>query len=99
MGSEMTKVIRDKDGGIINIGEWDYGLKDEEITNPLPEGAVESDEEVDTMPDKSRIVKTDYEKKRSLEYPSIADQLDDIYHNGIVGWKAKIKVIKDKYPK
>ena len=32
-------------------------------------------------------------------YPSIADQLDDIYHNGIDGWKATIKTTKDKYAK
>jgi len=37
--------------------------------------------------------------RRMREYPSIKDQLDDIYHNGIVGWKATIKVTKDKYPK
>jgi len=36
---------------------------------------------------------------RKAEYPSIADQLDDIYHNGINAWKATIKVTKDKYPK
>ena len=36
---------------------------------------------------------------RKQEYPSIGDQLDDIYHNGIDGWKATIKVTKDKYPK
>jgi hypothetical protein len=40
-----------------------------------------------------------YKINRSLEYPSIEDQLDDIYHNGIDGWKATIKTIKDKYPK
>jgi hypothetical protein len=40
-----------------------------------------------------------YKSKRASEYPSIADQLDDIYHNGIDGWKATIKVTKDKYPK
>ena len=40
-----------------------------------------------------------YKYKRASEYPSIADQLDDIYHNGIDGWKATIKVTKDKYPK
>ena len=40
-----------------------------------------------------------YKSKRANEYPSIADQLDDIYHNGIDGWKATIKVTKDKYPK
>jgi hypothetical protein len=33
------------------------------------------------------------------EYPSMADQLDDIYHNGIDAWKATIKITKDKYPK
>ena len=36
---------------------------------------------------------------RRKEYPSIADQLDNIYHNGIDGWKATIKTTKDKYPK
>ena len=41
----------------------------------------------------------EYKYKRQAEYPSIVDQLDDIYHNGIDGWKATIKVTKDKYPK
>ena len=41
----------------------------------------------------------DYKRNRQHEYPSIPDQLDDIYHNGIDGWKATIKVTKDKYPK
>ena len=40
-----------------------------------------------------------YKSNRRKEYPSIADQLDDIYHNGIDGWKATIKVTKDKYSK
>ena len=40
-----------------------------------------------------------YTSRRKEEYPSIVDQLDDIYHNGIDGWKATIKVTKDKYPK
>ena len=40
-----------------------------------------------------------YKSKRRTEYPSIADQLDDIYHNGIDGWKATIKTTKDKYAK
>ena len=40
-----------------------------------------------------------YKINRSLEYPSIEYQLDDIYHNGIDGWKATIKITKDKYPK
>ena len=40
-----------------------------------------------------------YQRDRVLEYPSMADQLDDIYHNGIDAWKATIKTTKDKYPK
>ena len=41
----------------------------------------------------------EYKYNRQAEYPSIVDQLDDIYHNGIDGWKATIKITKDKYPK
>ena len=41
----------------------------------------------------------EYQRKRASEYPSIADQLDDLYHNGIDGWKKTIKAVKDKYPK
>ena len=41
----------------------------------------------------------EYKYKRAAEYPSIVDQLDDIYHNGINGWKTTIKTVKDKYPK
>jgi len=40
-----------------------------------------------------------YKYNRVAAYPSIGDQLDEIYHNGIDAWKVKIKVIKDKYPK
>ena len=36
---------------------------------------------------------------RKKDYPTWQDQLDDIYHNGIDGWKATIKTTKDKYPK
>jgi hypothetical protein len=36
---------------------------------------------------------------RLAEYPALAEQLDNIFHNGIVAWAADIQVIKDKYPK
>lgn len=48
---------------------------------------------------KAQETANDYKVKRSAEYPSIEDQLDEIYHNGIDAWKATIKVTKDKYPK
>ena len=40
-----------------------------------------------------------YQRDRKAEYPSVVDQLDDIYHNGIDAWKATIKTTKDMYPK
>ena len=40
-----------------------------------------------------------YKLNRRKEYPKIQDQLDDIYHNGIDGWKTTIKAIKYKHPK
>lgn len=41
----------------------------------------------------------EYQRNRAAEYPSVIDQLDDIYHNGIDGWKATIQKIKDDNPK
>lgn len=41
----------------------------------------------------------DYQRKRKEEYPSVADQLDLLYHVGYDGWKAAIQAVKDKYPK
>ena len=40
-----------------------------------------------------------YKAKRANEYPSIADQLDALYHKGYDGWKAEIEAVKAKYPK
>jgi len=41
----------------------------------------------------------EYKSKRAAEYPSIVDQLDTIYHDGIDAWKEQINTIKEKYPK
>ena len=48
---------------------------------------------------KAKMQSMEYIPKRASEYPSIIDQLDDLYHNGIDGWKKTIKAVKDKYPK
>ena len=45
------------------------------------------------------VVQPSYAELREPEYPSIADQLDKIYHSGVTAWKKDIKEIKDKYPK
>ena len=43
----------------------------------------------------------EYQRKRAEEYPSIAEQLDLIYHAGQGGdaFQAAIKSVKDKHPK
>jgi hypothetical protein len=43
----------------------------------------------------------EYISKRKVEYPSIGDQLDMIYHAGQGGdaFQKAIKAVKDKYPK
>ena len=42
----------------------------------------------------------EYQRSRAAEYPSLAEQLDYIYHNGVEAWKTDIiDPIKARYPK
>jgi len=79
-------VIRDND---VNQIEWADG------TTPISKADIEAKKaELQTEYDAAK-----YQRDRQAEYPSVVDQLDDIYHNGIDAWKATIKATKDKYPK
>ena len=40
-----------------------------------------------------------YKQQRAAEYPSYADQFDQIFHDGIDAWKATILEVKRRYPK
>jgi rhodanese-related sulfurtransferase len=40
-----------------------------------------------------------YKDKRANAYPSIADQLDLMYHGGYDAWKAAIQSVKEEFPK
>jgi hypothetical protein len=40
-----------------------------------------------------------YKAKRQQAYPSIADQLDILYHSGFDAWKSSIKAVKEEFPK
>ena len=40
-----------------------------------------------------------YKTDRAAAYPSIADQLDTIYHQGLDAWKATILAVKEEFPK
>ena len=47
----------------------------------------------------NELTKT-YSDRRKESYPSIPDQLDYIYHNGIEKWKTDMVLpVKNKYPK
>ena len=70
------------------IIEWDSGNSDSQPT----------DDELNAAYTAWKTAE-EYKINRANEYPDFASQLDDIYHNGIDGWKATIKTIKDKYPK
>tara|TARA_R110000796_G_scaffold53512_1_gene125535 strand:+ start:563 stop:868 length:306 start_codon:yes stop_codon:yes gene_type:complete len=41
----------------------------------------------------------EYQRQRAVAYPSIADQLDTIYHSGIDAWKLTITAVKEEVPK
>ena len=59
---------------------------DKEINDKVAELQAEYDEQ-------------QYQRDRAVAYPSIPDQLDTIYHQGIDAWKAEIKAVKDAHPK
>ncbi len=61
----------------------------------LQEWLDAGNEIVDDMP----IPPTRYADQRRYQYPTIEDQLDKIYHEGIDAWKAEIQAIKAANPK
>jgi hypothetical protein len=86
INSNASVVVRNED--VKNI-EWQNG------TTPIAEADIlAKQKELQTAYDNNA-----YQRSREAEYPSIADQLDDIYHNGVDAWKTTIKAVKDKYPK
>ena len=40
-----------------------------------------------------------YQRNRAAEYPSVVDQLDQMYHFGFQAWKDEVQKVKEKYPK
>jgi hypothetical protein len=53
-------------------------------------------EEIAALP--APVVPT-YQELRRAAYPSIADQLDLLYHGGMDAWKAAITAVKEEFPK
>ena len=77
-----------------------FGVIGDRIKWNDPDNKQPTDKEIN---DKIVELKADYDAKqyqrdRAVAYDPIPEQLDQIYHD-IDGWKAKIKAVKDKYPK
>ena len=70
----------------IDTIQWHNG------TQPIPKEQI-----LAMIPQVER--ETNIIKNRINEYGSWQSQLDEIYHNGLDSWKARIASIKNKYPK
>jgi len=88
LGKNANRYRLDQNCTPHKILEWDSANKDSQPTDDELNAAYTAWKNAN-----------EYKEKRVKEYPDFASQLDDIYHNGIDGWKATIKNIKDKYPK
>ena len=93
-------MIFDKIDALISLGYKFYGSEENGFTfheGQTPPLDKEVRAEIKRLQDEYKA--NEYQRSRASEYPSIPDQLDEIYHNGIDSWKAIIKQTKDKYPK
>jgi len=81
--------LQDDGDGVVYIKEWNL-----DIAQPTAEQIASYETSGNTAEALQTIL-----NNRANDYPSIADQLDKIYHSGIDEWKKVIKATKDKYPK
>jgi len=77
-----------------------WKIKEGKIVKWWSEKEQPSDEAIQS---KLKELEDEYEKQayarsRAVLYDPIPEQLDQIYHD-IDGWKARIKSVKDKFPK
>ena len=84
-----------------SLSEWSWSGYDYANLNWISSDTKPTEAEIDAelVRLQTDYDNKEYQRKRAAEYPSVVDQLDDIYHNGIDAWKATIKTTKDKYPK
>tara|TARA_R110000796_G_scaffold74662_4_gene167930 strand:- start:1133 stop:1366 length:234 start_codon:yes stop_codon:yes gene_type:complete len=58
-----------------------------------------SQQEADALANTAYHTANGYKLQRQIAYPSIEDQLDKIFHDGIDAWKSDIQAIKNNNPK
>jgi len=82
--------------------QWKYDIQCAEVNGVLQDfSSPLTEEQINTAVSEyeTHLNSIQYQRDRADEYPSIADQLDKIYHSGLNEWKKVIKATKDKYPK
>tara|TARA_X000001382_G_scaffold36872_1_gene24404 strand:- start:32 stop:352 length:321 start_codon:yes stop_codon:yes gene_type:complete len=84
-----TKVSLQNDGSGDYIKTWTYSF-----AKPNDSKIAEYETAGNTAETLNDVLRT-----RKNLYPSIPDQLDKIYHEGIDEWKKVIKAVKDANPK
>jgi len=86
---DKSKAIREIYSSVVTVNDETCTDKDGNIID-IDESLVNA-----------KIAENEYKEKRQAEYPDIGDQLDDLYHAGVFSTEmiAKIKAVKDKYPK
>jgi hypothetical protein len=77
------------------LGELNGDVVIEQWNSDQPQPTVAEIEAADT----EWHLQNDHKIARASAYPPIADQLDQIYHEGIDAWKETIAAVKAEYPK
>lgn len=93
--SPQAKWLIKQSADPLNVNYSDIEWNDSFYTLPTEEKLL------DLIQQSKRADSSDisYQIKRKNSYPSVEEQLDYIFHNGVDAWKARIQNIKDKYPK
>lgn len=108
----LSDIAAENDMKFVLVGAVDENITEAEFKKvvwlPIEQTVVRGDEKSLPFPVtwkqfkkrlESYLKQLDYTYNRKTEYPSIQDQLDKIFHDGLDAWKAEIQAIKDKYPK
>ena len=108
----LEDISRENNLSVLAVGNLDDGITEEEFNKVIwfPRNQERVSLSQKSLPApvtwqmyKERLdaylVKLEYSYNRRVEYPTIQDQLDKIFHEGLDAWKADIQAIKDKYPK
>lgn len=82
-----TEVMLMDNGNGVFIFQWNLDI---------PQPSIEELNNIDTSAvDSLQAV----QEQRATAYPSVADQLDTLYHGGYDAWKATITAVKEEFPK